>query len=227
MGYPLRGYVADFTMVTDEARERYLKCIYDIDQRIDALDSHPYVTRWLHEARDCYILGLYDLAEFLCGKILEEMLALNYYEQTATRYCEKEAAKKVENKRLGELIEWGQEMGYIPTLSDPDERKRKQALIIYAVKYVRDLNAHANLIMVQKIKKKLDLGNDEARALGEIIPKQHQYHDWQIELAEAIGVNLDSKKPSVDKIFTEEAAFTILKAIIEIIEQLAAKGPPI
>lgn len=224
--WPLKGLKADFTRVTDEAWNRYVKlCSIDFDNKVIFLNTGTAAEHYLFQARDCFVLGLHEISAFLCGKALEEALAWKCYREMKTRYGKEEAEKKIAGKSFSDLIKWGRREGLLPKRDDADACNREEAKVVDAVKWVRDLNAHASIIMMPKVQKMLESGGYEAEALTQVMPKEVQYPDWFVELANERGFTPDPKKPVVGWLTMEETAFNILKATVEIIARIFPVKP--
>lgn len=202
-------------MITNEAYERYLKLLEINAERIISLHTSTFADLFLLEALDCFILGFYDVCTFLCGRSLEEVFAWKYYEEMKSCHGKQKAIEEVKSKDFACLIKWAEDKNLISA----EEKK-----MVDAIKLIRHLNAHASIIMMTKIQEKLDSGDHNANVLAQVMPREMKYPDWFMELYKEVTGHLpNSKKPAVGWLLEEETAFNVLKATIQIIEQITPK----
>ena len=136
-------------------RERELR-VSQFDYEMTMMNVDPYVGYEMTLALDNYIVGIFEASILLCGLALEEQLSLVYEKVTAKapnkRFLNKNGPVDVQDMKFSMLIDWAKGDGIIDSSWGDDAQTLEE------IAAARNLFAHANTIMADKMRKKVRSG---------------------------------------------------------------------
>jgi hypothetical protein len=223
----LPGTDAQFTQITREAFNRYLRkaSFYS-----DMLDLGQYTKgatlKYLTDAWECYILGLFDICAAQCGRAFEEHLAWKYFDclRGHGRNSD-EANKELSDMDLGDLIDGLRCFDELP--------KASQDCRIELIKHMRNYGSHAAKTIALKTVVSLRQRTAKGEILLQIAKQEVEYPEFFLELAALMGEEVDPKILGIAHLINDDSLFKLLETTVEIIRAFPTKdgsmtrfGPP-